>query len=102
MFAAVQPLAAFEMGAGTELAYIGLLALSGVILLVVGATGLGLKSTGQRVLNLVLGVAFLGYAVYILGFTEEGDTIIIAWYVFVVPVLLVINVVKALRARSNT
>ncbi|WP_327009930.1 hypothetical protein OHA72_23480 [Dactylosporangium sp. NBC_01737] len=101
MFTAAQPLAALEMNAGTELAYIGLLALSGVILLIVGATGLGLKSTGQRVLNIVLGVAFLGYAVYILGFTGPGDTIIIAWYVFVVPVVLIINVVKAMRARNN-
>jgi hypothetical protein len=99
MISAVEPLALGELSAGTELAYIGLLALSGLILLIVGAIGFGLKSTGQRVLNIVLGVAFLGYAGYILLFTGEGDTIIVLWYVFIVPVLLLINVFKAVRAR---
>jgi len=85
---------------GTELAYIALLGVSGLILLIVGALGFGLKSTGQRVLNIVLGVAFIGYAGYILLFTGEGDTIIVLWYVFIVPVVLLINVFKAVRARK--
>lgn len=88
------------MSTGTELAYIALLGVSGLILLIVGALGFGLKSTGQRVLNIVLGVAFIGYAGYILLFTGEGDTIIVLWYVFIVPVVLLINVFKAVRARK--
>ena len=102
MLSATPALAAIELSTGTELAYVGGLVLSGVILLVLAATGFGLKSTGVRVLNAVIGLAMIGYAGYILFLTEPGDTIIILWYVFIIPILLIINVVKAAFAKSST
>ena len=93
--------AAMELSTGTELAYVGGLVLSGVILLALAAVGFGLKSTAQRVLNGVIGLAMLGYAGYVLFMTDEGDTIYVFWYVFIVPILLIINVIKHARQRSN-
>jgi hypothetical protein len=84
---------------GQLLAYIGLLGVSGLIMLVIGAVGFGLKSTGQRVLNVVLGLAFIGYGLYLL--FGSSESVYVIWYVFVVPILLIINVVKAARATSN-
>ena len=87
-----------DISAGQELAYIGLLELSGLIMLVVGAIGFGLKSTGQRVLNIVVGLAFIGYGLYLL--IGNPETVYVLWYVFIVPILLIINVVKAARAKN--
>ncbi|WP_432983770.1 hypothetical protein [Dactylosporangium sp. CA-233914] len=81
------------------MAYIGLLGLSGLIALVIGAVGFGLNSVGQRVLNIAIGLAFIVYGLYLL--IGEPDTVYVIWYVFIVPILLIVNVVKAARARSN-
>jgi hypothetical protein len=88
-----------EISAGQELAYIALLCVSGLIAIAIGAIGFGLKSGGQRVLNIVIGVAFVGYGLYLL--IGNPDSVFIFWYVFIVPIVLIINVVKAARARSN-
>jgi hypothetical protein len=88
-----------EISAGQELAYIGLLCVSGLIAIAIGAVGFGLTSVGQRVLNVVIGLAFVGYGLYLL--IGEPETVYIIWYVFIVPIVLIINVIKAARARSN-
>ncbi|WP_433213003.1 hypothetical protein ACQP00_01130 [Dactylosporangium sp. CS-047395] len=87
-----------EISAGQELAYIGLLCVSGLIAIAIGAVGFGLKSTGQRVLNIVIGVAFIAYGLYLL--IGQPETVYVIWYVFIVPIILIINVVKAARASK--
>jgi hypothetical protein len=88
------------LSAGEELGYIALLCISGLIAIAIGAIGFGLKSTFQRVLNIVLGVGFIGYAAYLL--IGQPDTVFVLWYVFIIPIILIINVVKAARARSSS
>ncbi|WP_426509287.1 hypothetical protein ACPPVO_01095 [Dactylosporangium sp. McL0621] len=89
-----------EISEGQELAYIGLLCVSGLIAVVIGAIGFGLRSVGQRVLNVVIGVAFIGYGLYLL--IGNPESVYIIWYVFIIPIVLIINVVKAARARSSS
>lgn len=79
--------------------YAGLLAVSGLLLLGLAATGFG-QSTGTRVLNILFGLGFTGYGGYLLLFFE-GDEVRVFYYAFVVPVLMVVQAVRAYRARQN-
>lgn len=79
--------------------YVVLLALSGVIMVPLGAVSGGLK-VGLRILNVVVGLGFLGYAYY-LAFVFEGTTYTIFFKVFILPVGMVVATVKALVERSN-
>ena len=76
--------------------YSALLAISGILLAVTAATGFGGRSVGARVLNAIFAVAFLAYAVY-LQFIFTSGTVFISYYVFVVPILLI---VQAFRNRT--
>lgn len=76
--------------------YSALLAISGILLAVTAATGFGSRSVGARVLNGIFAVAFLAYAVY-LQFIFTSGTVFISYYVFVVPILLI---VQAFRNRT--
>ena len=73
-----------------------LLAISGVLLIVTAATGFGGRTPASRGINGVFGLAFVVYAIY-LQFIFNGGTVFVAWYVFVVPVLLI---VQAFRNRA--
>ncbi|MET8542124.1 hypothetical protein ABZW03_15920 [Kitasatospora sp. NPDC004799] len=79
--------------------YVVALALSGAILTVFGAVA-GRMKAGMRVLNIVIGLGFLGYAYY-LAFVYDGVTYTIFYKVFILPVLMIIASVKALVERSN-
>ncbi|MEU3574747.1 hypothetical protein AB0E96_41055, partial [Kitasatospora sp. NPDC036755] len=79
--------------------YVVLLALSGVIMVALGAAAGGLK-VGLRILNVVLGLGFLGYAYY-LAFVFEGGTYYIFFKVFILPVGMIVASVKALVERGN-
>ncbi|WP_316523783.1 hypothetical protein [Kitasatospora brasiliensis] len=79
--------------------YVVLLAISGVIMVVFGAAIGGLK-VGLRLLNVIIGLGFLGYAYY-LAFVFEGGTYTIFFKVFIVPVLAIVASVKALTERGN-
>ncbi|WP_416873577.1 hypothetical protein [Kitasatospora sp. SC0581] len=79
--------------------YVVLLALSGAIMVALGVAAGGLK-VGLRILNLVLGLAFLGYAYY-LAFVFEGGTYTIFFKAFILPVGMIVASVKALVERSN-
>lgn len=77
--------------------YNALLAISGLLLVVMAATGFGGQKTGARVLNALVGVAFLGYAFYLF-FIFDGGTYVMFYYAFVLPILLII---QAFKNRKN-
>jgi hypothetical protein len=92
-------LAAPDMSDNVFLGYIGALAVSGVILLVLAATGFGATGALVRVLNALFGLGFVGYAVYLLFFFQGGD-VAVFYYVFILPVLMLIQAFKG-RASKN-
>ena len=81
------------------LAFLGALALSGVILLVLAATGFGSGGALVRVLNALFGLGFLGYAVFLV-FFDTSDTYTIFWYPFILPVLMLIQAVKGRGSKA--
>jgi hypothetical protein len=77
---------------GTFAVYVGALCLSGILLLVIAALGLG-QTMGMRVLDAVIGVAFLGYGGY-LALIFNGDEYMIFFYAFILPVMLIVRVFR--------
>ncbi|MEW2445222.1 hypothetical protein [Micromonospora marina] len=75
------------------LLYTLLLLLGGIAMVVVGAA-VKEQGTGSRILNVVVGLAFFGYGFYLL-FLHDGDSYRIFFYVFVLPILLIVRAVKA-------
>ena len=98
MIFAQHALALEEMSDSTFLTYIGALAFSGLLLFVMAA--LPGQSVGARLLSVVIGLALLGYAFYLF-FIFDGGEVRIFFYVFIVPVLVVINAIKAFAARRK-
>jgi len=76
--------------------YSALLAISGILLAVTAATGFGGRSVGARIVNGLFAVLFVGYAIY-LQFIFTSGTVFISYYVFVVPILLIL---QAFRNRT--
>lgn len=66
---------------------------SGIIMLAIAGTGFGGVTTGERAINGLFGLAFLGYGLY-LGFLFDGDSYLIFFKAFIVPVLLVANAIR--------
>jgi phosphate/sulfate permease len=81
---------------GTFAFYVLALGVSGILLLIVAALGLG-QSVGMRILDAVIGIAFLGYGGY-LALIFEGESYRIFFYAFVVPILLLFQIFKGWRA----
>jgi hypothetical protein len=54
---------------------------------------------GGRVLNLLFGIGFLGYAIYLI-FLFHGGTYVIFFKAFIVPVVLVINSLRGMRSAN--
>ncbi|MFJ9607216.1 hypothetical protein ACIRS1_12845 [Kitasatospora sp. NPDC101176] len=81
--------------------YVVALAFSGVAMLVLGALNLGggLK-IGWRILNVLVGLGFLGYAYY-LAFVFEGGRYEIFFKAFILPIALIVHSVKAIVERGN-
>ncbi|WP_051710883.1 hypothetical protein [Streptomyces sp. NRRL S-350] len=79
--------------------YVVLLALSGILMVVLGAVGGGLK-VGLRILNVLIGLGFLGYAYY-LAFVFEGGTYYLFFKVFILPVAMIVYSVKTMAERSR-
>jgi hypothetical protein len=80
-------------------AYTGLLMLSGVMLIIVGATLPG-QSKGSRILNILVGAAYFGYGFY-LEFIFSGDRYRVFFAAFLLPVLLIIQVFRARKAATE-
>ncbi|MFD4535048.1 hypothetical protein ACFWNL_04350 [Kitasatospora sp. NPDC058397] len=81
--------------------YVVALAISGAAMLVLGAVnpGSGLK-VGWRILNVLAGLGFLGYAYY-LAFVFEGEEYRIFLKAFILPIALIASSVKAIVERGN-
>ncbi|WBC01185.1 hypothetical protein [Micromonospora sp. WMMA1976] len=75
------------------LLYTLLLLLGGIAMIVVGVA-VKEQGKGSRILNVVIGLAFFGYGFYLL-FLFDGDSYRIFFYVFVLPILLIVRAVKA-------
>lgn len=80
--------------------YVVLLIISGIAMVGIGAVNFGGLSTGWRVFNVLAGVGFVGYGVY-LGFVFEGGEYIIFLKAFILPVLMIVNFVRSLSARHK-
>ena len=87
------------MSDGTFLAYIALLLASAVLLAVLAIVGFG-QSKLARVLDGVFAAGFLAYAVYLLFFFEGGEVRIL-FYAFLVPILAVVQIFRARKARRE-
>jgi phosphate/sulfate permease len=72
---------------------------SGLILLLMALIGFG-ASTGSRVVSAIVGLAMLGYGVY-LAFIFEGGEYWRFIYVFIVPVLLIISIFRSRKSKDE-
>lgn len=93
-------LAAIEMSDGMFLGYIGALAVSGVIMLILAITGFGAQGALVRVLNALFGAGFLGYAIYLF-FFFEGTEFRVFYYAFILPILMIISAFRGRRSKAE-
>jgi hypothetical protein len=93
------PLAA-EVSESTFNLYVGALAVSGLLLAILAISGFGASSIGERLLNALFALGFLGYAFY-LYFIFEGGEFRMFYYAFVVPVLLLLRAFQGWRKRRD-
>ncbi|WP_254909943.1 hypothetical protein [Micromonospora sp. NBS 11-29] len=75
------------------LIYTLLLLLGGIAMVAVGVA-VKEQGTGSRILNAVVGLAMFAYGFYLL-FLFDGGSYRIFFYVFVLPILLIVRAVKA-------
>ena len=80
--------------------YVVLLIISGVAMVGIGATNFGGLTIGWRALNVLAGLGFAGYGIY-LGFIFEGSTYVIFFKAFILPVVLVVQFVRSLATRDT-
>lgn len=79
--------------------YVILLAISGVVMLGVACLPVP-QGKASRIIGGLLGLGFLGYAIY-LKFVFDGGTFRMFLYVFVLPFIYIARVVKAYASRRN-
>lgn len=72
--------------------YVGLLAVSGVAMVAMSMSTNG-QNNISRIINLVFGTGFIGYAVYLF-FIFDGGSYLIFFQAFIVPVVMAWNYVK--------
>ncbi|NES26928.1 hypothetical protein GCE86_15410 [Micromonospora terminaliae] len=77
-----------------ELVYELLLILGGIAMVAIGIA-IKEQSTGSRILNVVVGLAFFGYGFYLMFLAPVGYEYRIFIYVFILPILLIVRAVKA-------
>ncbi|PSK64426.1 hypothetical protein B0E53_03640 [Micromonospora sp. MH33] len=70
-----------------------LLLLGGIAMVAIGIA-IKEQGTGARILNVVIGLAFFAYGFYLM-FLFEGGSYRIFFYVFILPILLIVRAVKA-------
>lgn len=93
-------LAVTEISEGTFQAYVIALGVSGLLLLLTAAIGFG-STAGARVISAIIGLGFLGYAVYLEFFMPEDQTFSIFYYAFIVPIVVLINVFRSRKAKGQ-
>jgi hypothetical protein len=84
----------FETEAGL-LVYIALLLASGVLMLVLAGMGIG-----NRWLNGLIGLAALGYGIYLVTVFFTGGEFRVFIYAFILPVVAVVQLYKGLQERK--
>jgi hypothetical protein len=92
-------LAVTEMSEGAFNAYVIALGISGILLLIAALIGFG-ATTISRVISGLVGLAFLGYAIYLEFFFEGGEFRIVI-YAFIVPILVLINVFRSRKQKRE-
>jgi hypothetical protein len=80
--------------------YVLLLIFSGIVMVALAAVSAAGQSVGWRIFNVLAGIAFFGYGVY-LGFIFHGGTYLIFFKAFIVPVLLVVNFFRSMAQRKQ-
>ncbi|MFC0032500.1 hypothetical protein ACFFMM_23545 [Micromonospora chaiyaphumensis] len=70
-----------------------LLLLGGIAMVAIGIA-IKEQGTGARILNVVVGLAFFAYGFYLM-FLFDGGSYRIFFYVFILPILLIVRAVKA-------
>jgi hypothetical protein len=79
--------------------YTVLLMVSGVLLIVTGAAISG-QGALMRVLNILIGLGFLGYGLY-LEFIFDGDSYRVFFYAFIAPIVLLVRTFQARKASRQ-
>jgi hypothetical protein len=92
-------LAVSEMSDGTFDFYLVALTVSGLLLLILAIGGFFKESTGSRLFSGAIGVVFLGYAFYLF-FIFTGGNVWMSYYVFIVPVLVIMNIVRSRKEKA--
>ncbi|MYU04035.1 hypothetical protein GTY81_09065 [Streptomyces sp. SID8366] len=77
--------------------YVVLLFISGAAMLILGVVNAGGLSKGWRAFNVIAGLGFMGYGIY-LGFIFQGGSYLIFFKAFILPVMVVVNF---FRSRSH-
>jgi len=99
MTLALTSLAAEEISDSTFLFYIAALAVAGLVLVLLGAINFGGQSAIMRIVDVVVGLGFLGYAFYLF-FIFDAGTFALFYYPFILPVLLIIQAVRNRKSRA--
>jgi hypothetical protein len=82
------------------LVYCVVLALSAIVLLALAVTGFGMESVVDRLIYGVLGAGVGAGAVYLL-FFFEGGTVLVAGWLFLVPIFAGIRLVRGFLSRKK-
>ena len=93
-------LAVSDMSDGAFNGYMVALAISGLVLLVLAIGGFFRESKGSRIFSGVVGLAFLGYAFYLF-FIFTGGTVFVSYYVFIVPVVVIVNLFRSRKENQR-
>jgi hypothetical protein len=81
--------------------YIVLLAISGVLVVGISASAFSSLSIGWRIINVIAGLGFFGYAFY-LAFFYQGGTYIIFFKALILPVFMMITAICSRATRRKT
>ncbi|MVU83824.1 hypothetical protein GPX89_42170 [Nocardia sp. ET3-3] len=78
--------------------YVVMLFVSGIVVISVALAASGLHP-GRRVVNVLIGTAFLGYGIYLAVFFQSGEYRIFFW-VFILPISLLADAVRTAEAPA--
>ncbi|NDK25307.1 hypothetical protein FSY75_12745 [Streptomyces sp. TR1341] len=81
--------------------YVVLLFISGAAMLILGVLNAGGLSKGWRAFNVIAGLGFMGYGIY-LGFIFQGGTYIVFFKAFILPIMVIVNFFRSLSRRKAT
>ncbi|MCL1868984.1 MAG: hypothetical protein FWF90_01045 [Promicromonosporaceae bacterium] len=82
----------------TYATYIVALIVAGLLTIIMGSLNSGISSI-RRLGTVLLGLVFLGYGAYLYLFLPSSY--FIAYYVFLLPIVVVVNVVRAMNTKRR-